>query len=65
MKKEYLLLVTPFLVILLSYGLFEKEEYYLSAGIVVVYLALIFGFDKFKVNLKSKTIEIKDENRDS
>lgn len=65
MKKEYLLVVTPFFVLLLAYGLFEKEQYYLSAGLVLFYLALIFGFDKLKINLKSKTIEIKDENRDS
>jgi ABC-type transport system involved in multi-copper enzyme maturation permease subunit len=65
MKKEYLLAVTPFLVILLSYGLFVKNQEIAAAVVVVIYLAFIFGFDRFKINLKSKTIEIKDENRDS
>ena len=65
MKKEYLLAVTPFLVILLSYGLFVKNQEIAAAVVVVIYLDFIFGFDKLKINLKSKSIEIKDENRDS
>ena len=65
MKKEYLLAATPFLVILLSYGLFVKNQEIAAAVVVVIYLAFVFGFDKLKINFKSKTIEIKDENRDS
>lgn len=65
MKKEYLLAVSPFLVILLAWGLFEKDQEIAAAVVVVIYLAFVFGFDKLKINLKSKTIEIKDENRDS
>lgn len=64
MKKEYLLAVTPFLVILLSYGLFVKEQEIAAAVVVVIYLAFVFGFDRLKINLKSKTIEIKDESKD-
>jgi hypothetical protein len=65
MKKEYLLAVSPFLVILLSYELFQKEQEIAAAVVMVIYLAFIFGFDKLKLDFKKKQIEIKDENRDS
>lgn len=64
MKKEYLLAISPFLVLLLSYGLFEKNQEIAASIVVVIYLAFIFGFDKLKINLKSKSIEIKDESKD-
>lgn len=64
MKKEYLLIVTPFLVLALAYGLFQKEQEIAAAVVVVIYLALIFGFDKFKIDLKNKKIELEDESKD-
>jgi hypothetical protein len=64
MKKEYLLAITPFLVILLSWGLFYKNQEIAASIVVVIYLGFVFGFDKVKINLKSKTIEIKDESKD-
>ena len=63
MKKEYLLAFTPFLVILLSYGLFVKNQEIAAAVVVVIYLAFIFGFDKLKFDFKKKQIEIKDESK--
>ncbi len=61
MKKEYLLVVSPFLVISLAWGLFEREQEILAAFVVVIYLAFIFGFDKFKFDLKNKKIEVEDK----
>jgi hypothetical protein len=52
-------------VFALCYALFQAAQYVFLAIIGIVYLAFVFGIDKFKIDLKNKKVELEDENRDS
>jgi energy-coupling factor transporter transmembrane protein EcfT len=52
-------------VFALCYALFLAEQYVFLAIIGIVYLAFVFGIDKFKIDLKNKKVELEDENRDT
>jgi hypothetical protein len=52
-------------VFALCYALFQAAQYVFLAITGIVYLAFVFGIDKFKIDLKNKKVELEDENRDS
>ena len=45
----------------LSYALIVEKQFITLAVIAVIFLGLIFGIDKFKVDFKNKKIELEDE----
>lgn len=49
----------------LGYALVVEKQFITLSVISIVYLGLIFGIDKFKIDLKNKKVELEDENRDS
>lgn len=49
----------------LGYALVVEKQFVILSVVSVVYLGLIFGIDKFKLDLKNKKVELEDENRDS
>ena len=48
-----------------GYALVVEKQFIILAIVSVVYLGLIFGIDKFKIDFKNKKVELEDENRDS
>jgi hypothetical protein len=48
-----------------GYALVVEKQFVILSLVSVVYLGLIFGIDKFKIDFKNKKIELEDENRDS
>ena len=49
----------------LAYALIVEKQFIILSIVSVVYLGLIFGIDKFKIDFKNKKVELQDENRDS
>lgn len=49
----------------LGYALIVEKQFVILSIVSVVYLGLIFGIDKFKVDFDKKKIELEDENRDN
>ena len=49
----------------LGYALIIEKQFVILSIVSVVYLGLIFGIDKFKIDFKNKKVELEDENRDS
>lgn len=49
----------------LGYALVVEKQFVILAVISIIYLGLIFGIDKFKVDFNKKKIELEDENRDN
>lgn len=49
----------------LGYALVVEKQFIILAVISIIYLGLIFGIDKFKVDFNKKKIELEDENRDN
>jgi hypothetical protein len=45
------------------YALIVEKQFIIVSIIVTIYLGLIFGIDKFKIDLKNKKVELKDENK--
>jgi hypothetical protein len=52
-------------VVALCYALLLEKQFFILSIVSVVYLGLIFGIDKFKIDFKNKKVELEDENRDS
>ena len=49
----------------LAYALVIEKQFVILSIVSIVYLGLIFGVDKFKIDFKNKKVELKDENKDS
>jgi hypothetical protein len=49
----------------LGYALIVEKQFVILAILSIIYLGLIFGIDKFRIDLKNKKVELEDENRDS
>jgi hypothetical protein len=49
----------------LAYALVIEKQFVILSIVSIVYLGLIFGIDKFKIDFKNKKVELKDENQDS
>ena len=49
----------------LGYALVIEKQFVILSIVSVVYLGLIFGIDKFKIDLKNKKVELEDDHRDS
>lgn len=49
----------------LNYALIVEKQFVIMAILDVIFLGLIFGIDKFKIDLKNKKVELEDENRDN
>ena len=47
------------------YALIVEKQFVILAIVTVIYLGLIFGIDKFKIDLKNKKVELEDEDRNS
>ena len=45
------------------YALIVEKQFVIVSIIVTIYLGLIFGIDKFKIDLKNKKVELEDENK--
>lgn len=48
----------------LAYALIVEKQFIILSIVSVVYLGLIFGIDKFKIDFKNKKVELKDESKD-
>lgn len=46
------------------YALIVEKQFVIVSIIVTIYLGLIFGIDKFKIDLKNKKVELQDESKD-
>lgn len=46
------------------YALIIEKQFVIVSIIVTIYLGLIFGIDKFKIDLKNKKVELQDESKD-
>lgn len=49
----------------LNYALIVEKQFVILSVVSVIYLGLIFGIDKFKIDLKNKKVELEDENRNT
>lgn len=47
----------------LGYALVVEKQFIILSVVSVIYLGLIFGIDKFKIDFKNKKVELEDENR--
>lgn len=46
-----------------GYALVVEKQFIMLSIVSIVYLGLIFGIDKFKIDFKNKKVELKDENK--
>lgn len=46
-----------------GYALVVEKQFIILSIVSVVYLGLIFGIDKFKIDLKNKKVELEDDNK--
>lgn len=53
----------PLVLLIIGYLIYAKQ-YIIVSIFSAVYIGLIFGVDKFKIDLKNKKIEIQDEHKD-
>lgn len=46
-----------------GYALIVEKQFVILSIVSVIYLGLIFGIDKFKIDLKNKKVELADTNQ--
>lgn len=62
-NRRFLAYASLFIVSGFSYKLLEAEQWLLAGLVILVYLAFIFGVDRFVVDLKNKKVEIDDRDK--
>lgn len=51
-------------MIMFCYTLVQEKQFLIVSIIVIIYLGLIFGIDRFKIDFKNKKVELEDEHKE-